>query len=116
MTLNWVEQNSSWEETLVIVTGDHETGYLTGPNSGVQPDGNSTWNPIENRGKGNLPGMAWNSGSHTNSLIPFFARGAGSQFFHQYADEIDPMWGKYLDNAEVGKALLSMFEEMEKAQ
>ena len=26
----WVDQNSSWEETLLIVTADHETGYLSG--------------------------------------------------------------------------------------
>ena len=27
----WVEARSSWSETLVIVTGDHETGYRWGP-------------------------------------------------------------------------------------
>ena len=27
---DWVEKNSSWEETLLIVTADHETGYLNG--------------------------------------------------------------------------------------
>jgi len=114
--VNWVEQNSSWDETIVIVTGDHETGYLTGLNSGIQPDGKPIWNPIENRGKGTLPGMEWHSRGHTNSLIPFFAKGAGSELFHQFADEIDPIRGKYLDNAKVGKALLSMFEVIEKAQ
>jgi len=114
--VSWVEQNSNWDETLVIVTADHETGYLTGPISGIQPDGKLVWNPIENRGKGVLPGMEWHSGSHTNSLIPFFARGAGSELFHQFADEIDPIRGRYLDNAEVGKALFLMFEKYEKAQ
>jgi alkaline phosphatase len=114
--VNWVEENSNWDETLVIVTADHETGYLTGLNSGIQPDGKSVWNPIENRGKGVLPGMEWHSGSHTNSLIPFFAKGAGSELFHHYADETDPIRGRYLDNAEIGKALFLMFEKAEKAQ
>ncbi len=114
--VNWVETNSSWHETLVIVTGDHETGYLTGLNSGIQPDGKSVWNPIENRGKGILPGMEWHSGEHTNSLVPFFSKGAGSELFHQYADEIDPVRGGYLDNVEIGKVLFSIFKNVEKAQ
>lgn len=111
--VKWVEGNSSWDETLVIVTADHETGYLTGPNSGTGEDGKPIWNPIENRGKGILPGMEWHSGSHTNSLIPFFAKGAGSELFHLYADEIDPIRGRYLDNAELGKALFLIFETSE---
>lgn len=114
--VNWVEQNGNWNETLVIVTADHETGYLTGLNSGIQPDGKSVWNPIENRGKDVLPGMEWHSDGHTNSLVPFFAKGAGSELFHHYADEIDPIRGRYLDNAEVGKALFLMFEKVERAQ
>ncbi|MDD9205696.1 alkaline phosphatase, partial [Georgenia sp. 10Sc9-8] len=32
-TVEWVEENSSWKETLVIVTADHETGYLEGPDA-----------------------------------------------------------------------------------
>lgn len=114
--VNWVEANSNWDETLVIVTADHETGYLTGPNSGSGEDGKPIWNPIENRGQGILPGMEWHSSGHTNSLVPFFAKGAGSELFHHYADEMDPIRGNYLDNAEVGKALLLMFEKAEKAQ
>jgi hypothetical protein len=35
----------------VIVTGDHECGYLTGPGS------DPTWEPIINNGAGNLPGV-----------------------------------------------------------
>lgn len=112
--VNWVEENSSWDETLVIVTGDHETGYLTGIKSGTDKDGKPVWNPVENRGKGVLPGMEWHSGGHTNSLIPFFAKGTGSELFNQFADEIDPVRGKYLDNAEVGKALFLIFTKTEK--
>ena len=31
--IDWVNNNSSWDETTIIVTADHETGYLTGPGS-----------------------------------------------------------------------------------
>ncbi|MHC4713772.1 MAG: alkaline phosphatase [Planctomycetota bacterium] len=109
--VQWVETNSSWEETLLIVTGDHETGYLTGPGSGKSEEGEDSppvWNPIENRGKGALPGMQWNSTSHTNSLIPLYARGAGSELLERYADETDPVRGRYIDNAEVGKVIFEV--------
>ena len=109
--VDWIEKHSSWDESLVIVTSDHETGYLTGLNSGTGKDGKPVWNPIENRGKGVMPGMEWHSGGHTNSLVPFFAKGAGSNVFHQFADKTDPVWGRYLDNAELGQALFLLFEK-----
>ncbi len=99
--VNWVEQNSNWRETLVIVTGDHETGHLTGPGS------DPNFRQIVNFGKGNLPGMEWHSDEHTNSLIPFFARGDVARLFERMADERDPVRGPYIDNTEVAKVLFS---------
>ena len=102
--VRWVEQNSSWNETLVIVTGDHETGYLTGPNSGTI-NGSPEWTKPENRGKGKLPAAQWHIKGHTNQLIPLFAKGAGSELFKKYADEVDSVRGSYTDNAEVGQLM-----------
>jgi alkaline phosphatase len=79
----WVNANSNWGETLLIVTGDHETGYLTGPGS------DPTWEPLVNNGASNLPGMEWHSGSHTNQLIPFFAKGSPHRMFKDYAKNGD---------------------------
>jgi alkaline phosphatase len=93
----WVEKNSSWNETLLVVTGDHETGYLWGPGS------DPTWMPVVNNGKGNLPGMKWNSGDHTNSLIPFYAKGVGANMLNKAADQHDLVRGRYLDNTELGR-------------
>ena len=56
---------------------------------------------MTDNGAGNLPGAYYNSGSHTNSLIPIFAKGAGSELFSSYADEFDPKRGKYIDNTEI---------------
>jgi alkaline phosphatase len=91
----WVKRHGGWKDTLLIVTGDHETGYLTGPGS------NPVWNPLQNNGVGVQPGMQWNSGGHTNSLIPFFAKGAGSDLFLARADNTDPVRGRYLDNTSI---------------
>jgi alkaline phosphatase len=94
---DWVEKNSSWDETLVIVTGDHECGYLCGP--GSDPE----WKPIVNNGKGNMPGVEWHKGSHTNSLIPMFVKGAGAELFETHVVGTDPKYGKYVDNTAVAK-------------
>ncbi|MCI0513147.1 alkaline phosphatase, partial [candidate division KSB1 bacterium] len=109
--VRWVETHSSWEESLVIVTADHETGYLTGVNSGTSAAGQPIWNPLQNHGKGVLPGMEWHSGEHTNALIPFFAKGAASESLRQYADEIDPVRGHYLDNTEIAKFLFTLVND-----
>lgn len=102
---HWVKENSNWGETVLIVTGDHETGYLTGPNA------NPDWKSIVNNGAGNMPGMQWNSGNHTNSIIPFFAKGDAARLFKKYADGIDPVRGRYIDNTEIAKTILQVIKE-----
>lgn len=96
----WVEENSSWGETLLIVTGDHETGYLTGT-KGV-------YDAVVNNGIGVMPQMVWNSGDHTNTLIPFFAKGKGAELFKKVADEVDPVRGAYLDNTEISEVIRAL--------
>ena len=100
--VKWVETNSNWDETLLIVTADHETGYITGPKENEQ---NPLTNPIVNNGKGNIPDMKWNSNNHTNSLVPFFAKGAGSELFFLFADETDMIRGKFINNTEIAIAI-----------
>lgn len=104
----WVRQNSSWDETLVIVTADHETGYLWGPGTGADASGNGAWVPVANNGEDTLPGMQFNSGNHTNSLVPIFARGAGATVLGSAAKKNDARYGKYLDNTEIAKTIFSV--------
>jgi alkaline phosphatase len=93
--VGWVQNNSNWGETLLIVTADHETGYLWGPGS------DPAWMPIVNNGVGVLPGMQWHSQNHTNSLIALSAKGDAARMFSRYADQYDPVRGRYLDNTEI---------------
>jgi alkaline phosphatase len=97
--LSWVEMNSNWGETLLVITGDHETGYLWGPGS------NPTWEPLANNGAGNQPGMAWFTLNHTNSLVPLWAKGDAGRFLRDHADQMDPVRGFYLDNTELAEVL-----------
>ncbi len=102
--VDWVQANSNWGETLLIVTGDHETGYLTGPGS------DPTWEPIVNNGAGNLPGMEWHVDHHTNSLIPLFAKGDAGRMFNRYDDGFDPVRGPYIDNTNVAHVVFWAME------
>lgn len=100
----WVEQHSSWGETLLIVTADHECGFLNGPGPAGQP------HPLVSSGPMRQPVLQWQAAGHTNSLVPLFAKGAGAEGFSAYFHpESDPVRGPYLDNTAIGlhlKALL----------
>jgi len=104
----WVEANSSWEEALVIVTGDHECGYLLGPSSGAP----ATFNTIIDNGPSVMPGFEYYSNSHTNSLIPLFAKGIGSKRFKTYANNVDPVRGPYIDNINIADVIFPLYEEV----
>lgn len=95
----WVETNSSWDETLLIVTGDHETGYLTGSES------NEAFKSVEGRGKDTMPVAVYHSDGHTNSLIPLFVKGNGADLFAATAVKQDVRRGAYLDNTDLGRII-----------
>lgn len=86
----WVEANSSWEETLLIVTTDHANGLPMGPASTTTP-----FDRIELGDIGASPTVRWHTGNHTNELVPVFAKGAGSELFGALVDGTDPHFGTY---------------------
>jgi alkaline phosphatase len=105
--VDWVQASSNWGETLLIVTGDHETGYLTGP----MPDpANPAWTPVVNYGAGNVPGMQWNFGEHTNQLIPFYAKGDDARWFKKAASLRDPIHGVYIDNTDIARIIFQVLQ------
>ncbi len=103
--VNWVQTNSNWDETLLIVTADHETGHLWGP------DGE--FSSLVDNGEGEFPDAMYYSGDHTNALVPLYAQGAGSDLFADLVDGIDAAMvdyygldgneydGSYIDNTDV---------------
>jgi alkaline phosphatase len=107
VVVHWVQSRSSWNETLVIVTGDHETGFLTGPDSGVP----GSFSPLVDNGPGQLPGYQYRSGDHTNSLIPFYAKGRGSDRFITQVVAEDPVRGEYIDNTAIARVVFELLRE-----
>ncbi len=98
--LKWVDANSNWGETLVVVASDHETGYLTGPGSGPTADG-PVWNPIVNNGAGLMPGMTFHVDQHSRSLVPVYAKGDAGRVIRPLVVGTDPVRGRYIDNTDI---------------
>ncbi len=94
--VSWVKTKSDWKNTLVIITSDHQTGYLT---------------DVSNASKGKLPKMRWNSKDHTNSPVFLFAKGQGSQIFAKKVKGKDPVYGPYIDNTDIPKVIFSLLEQ-----
>lgn len=124
---NWVNDPnnvSNWENTLVIITADHETGYLTVapgafPDKSLGEISNTTlfkektiastqrrasWEDQNNNNEidpGETVYWAWNSSGHTNSLVPLFISGTRSKQLDQFIRGNDPIRGNYIDNTDV---------------
>jgi alkaline phosphatase len=79
--VNWLSNAGMLDDTLILVTADHETGGLTATNNGA----------------GNLPGATWTTGNHTQSPVPVYARGPNAGYV-----------AGYLDNTEIPSILQAM--------
>lgn len=59
-------------------------------------------------GSNTLPsGHQWYSTQHTNQLVPFFFKGAGSKALRAKATHTDPVRGDYIDNTTLAKLTLN---------
>jgi alkaline phosphatase len=114
--VNWVENESSWDETLLIVTTDHGNSYVLGGSS-VQ----NAYAPVENPGKHVMPTVKYYSDSHTNELVRLYVKGAGAELINQYVDGNDPAYaekynntganGDYVDNTNVFDLMKTLIEQ-----
>jgi len=102
--VEWVEAHGGWDETLVIVTSDHDH-LLWGPQSNERP-----FQPLEDRGPGRLPGYRWLLDDHSSALVPLFARGAGADAFLELATKEDPVRGRYLHHTDVFAGVVAAME------
>ena len=88
----WVEENSNWDETLLLVTADHQTGGL------INADG-TYW--VTGNGKGKTPNYKYTTGGHTNLPVPVFVKGNDACKIWEKVKGVDPVLGKYIDNTDI---------------
>ncbi len=115
----WVEEHSSWDETLLIITSDHECGGIWGEGTWTNGTGGpvaadrsqealaaARFDPtedvfneylaVQDRGAGTLPGYQFASPNHTNELVPLWAIGVGAERFAEFTRtdlEAGKLWG-----------------------
>ncbi len=121
--IQWVEENTGWDETLLIVTSDHECGGIWGEGTWTNSVGGPVANDrsedaiasarfdpkedtfieflaVQDKGKGNLPGFQFSSGNHTNDLVPLWAIGNGAEKFIEFTRtdrQAAKLWGDVYD-------------------
>jgi len=73
------------------------------------------WNHVVNNGGGNIPGVQYGYTYHTNALVPFYAKGVGSEIFAGLVRGNDSnagaFWnfsGDYIDNTDIFNAIYSL--------
>jgi alkaline phosphatase len=118
--LNHNTNGNNWQNTLLIVTSDHESGYLWGDgrisgstffdvNGNGIFDHGTDYAHVKDNGAGKLPEVWFHSIGHSNSLVPLFAQGSGSELFDrcvigmepnlQALYNLDKSWtGQFIDN------------------
>jgi alkaline phosphatase len=120
-------RGNNWNNTLLVVTADHECGHLWGDgrvagstffdvNGNGFFDHGTDYAHVKDNGVGKLPETWYHSGSHTNALVPLYARGAGSRYLNKCVIgeepnlrdiyDLDHTWTeKYIDNTCVYKVM-----------
>jgi alkaline phosphatase len=99
----WVEAHGGWEDSLLVVTADHETGYLQGT---VAESASDYYKSVAGGEKGEMPNLTWVLKGHSNQLVPLYAKGRFSDRFAGRVRGLDPMRGPYVDNTDIGRILL----------
>ncbi len=101
----WVEKNSSWDETLLIVTTDHGNALPLGLASDTK-----AFEPIKNNGTAVMPDARFWTENHTNEVVRLWARGQGSDKLTALVKGKDAKFaevvghnadGSYIDNTDV---------------
>jgi alkaline phosphatase len=98
--VDWVASNGGWEENLILITADHDH-LFQGP-----PTRRAPFPLVIDQGAGSVPGHTWLWSSHSNHLVPVFARGSGAERIAEMADETDPRHGPYIQDTEVFDVLI----------
>ncbi len=112
VAVDWVDQHSDWQDTVIVVATDHGNGLPMGPESD-----RVAFQPVQNRGRGVLPGVLWHHGNHTRENTLLWAQGAGAEALYAEVHGLDPALvqrlghggdGRTIGNDGLGRALMRL--------
>lgn len=91
LVCDWVEKHSSWEETLLVVTADHETGELAirDPRPDEEQDAYNGSAQANLPAAGKPAGCRFGSAAHSAVPVMLFARGTGSELLAGVRDNTE---------------------------
>lgn len=99
--MDYLDNNSgnNWENTLLIVTSDHDHN-LYGPDSDL-----IAFQDVTPNCEGDLTGHMRHDNSHGNQLVPAWIRGPNANKLVKMIDGYDPVQGPYIDQVDLGKLM-----------
>lgn len=100
MVVDWTRANGGWEENLVIVTSNHGNGLIFGAQSQTIP-----FRDVFGIQAGLAPAIRWHTTNHTNETVPLYAKGAGSELFHQCAHNLGGSFGMAIHSTDVFRVM-----------
>ena len=119
--IDWVEKYSNWDETLFIITADHETGNLWPEKTYDDANADSVFDkgepffgfrPMPKTDRGIIPAAQYASKGHSNQLVPLWAKGAGADLFlkavrgrDEKAAKIWNFSGDYIDDTDIADVI-----------
>jgi alkaline phosphatase len=101
--IDYLDNNTNgnnWENTLLIVTSDHDHN-LYGPNSDI-----FAFEDVSNEGFNENPGHIWHDDNHGNQLVPAWIRGFNANLSASMIDGYDPVRGWYIDQVDLGNVMI----------
>ncbi|MBK6733320.1 MAG: alkaline phosphatase [bacterium] len=100
----WIDANGGWERNLLLITADHETGYLTGPSPAEDPPASPPPSPAAPRRRESARTGVPFPEPRNAGACPWRRRG-GNERLPGLAGHRDPVRGPYLDNTAIGLLL-----------
>ena len=111
--ISWIEANSNWDETALLVIGAYESGMLADTSfDKAQYKTNSLRMADSKVAKGEY-NFTINSIKNTNALTPFFAKGAGTDELKYYTDQTDYYRERFTSLPEIGRIIRELHKKTE---
>ncbi len=111
--INWVEANSNWDETALIVLGSFESGMLADTTFDRSKSNLTALRKVDAKIVAGEYNFTINSTQNTNALTPFFAKGSGTDDIKYYTDQTDYYREAFTSLPEIGRIIRDLHQKPE---